>query len=127
MSDAGQRIDQWLWRARFFKTRSLASKYVNDGNVRVTRKDETLRVRKAGWHTQCGDFLTFSRGDNLLIIEVVTMAVRRGPATEARTLYTDHSPPRPKRPDSANELARRDQGSGRPTKKDRRAIDSLTR
>lgn len=122
--NAGQRIDKWLWYARFFKTRSLAAKFVASGKVRVTSNDQTARVTKASQTIKTDDVLTFPKGDHVRVIKVVHTGTRRGPASEAQTLYADLAPPQPK-VKKAKETgpAARDPGSGRPTKKDRRAID----
>lgn len=127
--DAGeqtsQRIDRWLWCARFFKTRTNASKFVSDGNIRVTRSDETTRIEKASFSIRPGDMLVFSRHDRLRMIAIVALAVRRGPASEAQALYEDRSPPPPPKTKAAPAAFEREKGSGRPTKKDRRALDAL--
>lgn len=128
MSNAGvkmQRLDQWLWHARFFKTRTLAAKFVNDGNVRLTRNQETQRIQKPSFAICAGDTLTFSRHDNLKIIEIMSVAARRGPATEAQSLYADRSPPVPPKEERQAAPFDREKGMGRPTKKDRRALDAL--
>ncbi len=116
------RIDKWLWHARFFKSRTLAAKSVAAGRVRVNRQV----VKKANHAIQTGDVLTFPLGPHVRVIEVVALGVRRGPASEARTLYTDLDPPQPKvKPETPPAPAERDPGSGRPTKKERRAVDWL--
>ncbi len=121
----GQRIDQWLWRARFFKTRTLASKFVSDGNVRITRNDNTLRADKPSATVRPGDTLVFTRNDRLMIILISACATRRGPAPEAQQLYEDQSPPVPPKAERKPASFQRDKGAGRPTKKDRRALHAL--
>ena len=127
--DAGavtsQRLDQWLWHARLFKTRSLATKFISDGNVRVTRSGETTRVTKPSFGASPGDVLSYSRSDRLRIIVIDALARRRGPAMEAQTLYTDQSPPAAKKEDPTLAPFHREKGLGRPTKKDRRALDAI--
>lgn len=120
-----QRIDKWLWCARFFKTRTLAGKAVNAGDMRVTRGDSTQRVAKASFCIQPEDTLSFTRGERLFIIRIASLAGRRGPAPEARALYEDQSPPPPPRPERQPAAFEREKGAGRPTKKDRRALDDL--
>lgn len=120
---AGQRIDKWLWCARFFKTRSLASKFVAGGGVRLTRAAATQRIEKSSALIRPGDSLAFALGERLRIIEILALAARRGPAAEAQTLYNDVSPP-PDRAKTAMSPAR-EKGAGRPTKKDRRALEAL--
>lgn len=117
------RVDKWLWHARFFKSRTLAAKSVGAGHVRVNRKV----VRKPNYMVQPGDILTFALGPHIRVIEVVALGERRGPATEARTLYSDLDPPQP-RPRSELPIkpsGQREPGSGRPTKRDRRVTDRL--
>lgn len=120
---SAQRIDKWLWCARFLKTRTLAGKFAASGAVRLTRDGDTGRVEKASALVRVGDRLTFMTGERLRIIEVIAFGARRGPAAEAKLLYTDCSPPPEARP--AEEIAARDRGAGRPTKKERRAIDRM--
>lgn len=116
------RIDKWLWFARFFKTRALAADVVTGGHVRINRQP----VRKASQTIGPGDVITFPQGIHIRVIEIVAIAIRRGPAPEARTLYTDLSPPEPRRrEDPPPAIAERDNGTGRPTKKERRATDRL--
>lgn len=86
---AGQRIDKWLWSARFFKTRSLAAKACHDGRIRVSGQVLT----KAHYAIKIGDVLTFPLGPNIRVVRVTAFAERRGPAAEARGLYEDLAPP----------------------------------
>lgn len=118
-----QRIDKWLWCARFLKTRTLAGKFAASGAVRLTRDGDTGRVEKASALVRAGDRLTFMTGERLRVIEVSAIGARRGPAAEAKLLYTDCSPPPEARP--AGNPAARDKGAGRPTKKERRAIERM--
>ena len=107
-----QRLDQWLWHARFFKTRSLATKLVSGGHVRV----DGNRVQKASFALRPGMTLTFRQARRVRIIQVDQLAARRGPASEAQGLYTDVSPE-----DQDNAPPNpRFEGRGRPTGKDRR-------
>jgi ribosome-associated heat shock protein Hsp15 len=123
-ADGRLRIDKWLWHARFFKSRTLAAKAVGGGGVRVNRQ----LVRKANQMVQPGDVLTFPLGPHIRVIEIVALGERRGPAPEARALYNDLDPPQPRAAASSRSVAaveRREPGSGRPTKRDRRATDRL--
>ncbi len=125
MNEADIRIDKWLWYARFFKTRSLAQAFVQSGKV---RRNE-IRIGKPSDTVKPGDVLTFVRGDDVRIVEVVQPGARRGSAPEAATLYKDLTPPRPKKaldPDAPAPTGKRDPGAGRPTKRERRAIDRLS-
>lgn len=75
-----------------------------------------------------GDILTFPLGDHIRIIKVVALGQRRGPATEAQALYEDLSPPQTDKAkviEDKNRVARREPGSGRPTKAERRALEKL--
>ena len=82
------RADVWLWRARFFKTRSLAAKFVEEGRVRLTRFGEETRLDKPARPVKVGDGLVFALGGRLVAVRVEAMGDRRGPAAEARTLYS---------------------------------------
>lgn len=114
-----QRIDKWLWCARVFKTRTMAAKVVVAGGVRLARDGATARVEKASCLIRVGDRLAFMNGPRLRVLEILACGARRGPAAEARLLYTDHSPTEAPPPPPSE----REKGAGRPTKKDRRAID----
>jgi ribosome-associated heat shock protein Hsp15 len=119
MSDEdGRRLDKWLWFARFCKSRTLASKLCAAGKVRIGGE----LVHKAHYLVRLGDVLTFPQGPHIRVVRVVQLGVRRGPATEARTLYEDLAPPPPAREPAAFQ---REPGAGRPTKVERRALDRL--
>lgn len=120
------RIDKWLWAARFFKTRSLATEAVLAGHVQVggTRVKPAREVR-------VGDTLEIRRGHLTWTIEVRALAERRGPASEAATLYEETKESQEAR--EQQRLERRlaqplgaDLGA-RPTKQDRRRLDALRR
>jgi ribosome-associated heat shock protein Hsp15 len=81
------RIDVWLWRARFFKTRTLAARVVEQGGVRLRRGDARSSVDKPSRGVRCGDVLTFAQGPKWVVVRVEAFGERRGPATEARALY----------------------------------------
>lgn len=115
-----QRLDKWLWHARFFKTRTLAAKLCNAGHVRSGGS----AVTKAHHRVRVGDVLTFAQGRYVRVIRVLALGARRGPAPEARALYEDLKPPQGSQAMPAA-AARRPPGSGRPTKKQRRRIDQL--
>lgn len=82
-----QRVDLWLWHARIFKTRSLATDTVNKGKLRLTSHGETRRVTKAATAIRPGDQLTLSRNGRIVRLEIIALATRRGPASEAQALY----------------------------------------
>jgi ribosomal 50S subunit-recycling heat shock protein len=81
------RADVWLWRARFFKTRSLAAKFLEAGRVRLTRAGLETRLDKPARPVKVGDRLVFALGGRLIDVRVEDLGERRGPATEARALY----------------------------------------
>ncbi|MGD1932941.1 MAG: RNA-binding S4 domain-containing protein [Candidatus Phaeomarinobacter sp.] len=95
--DDRQRIDRWMWCARFFKTRSLAAKFVGTGKVRVNG----TRVTKAAHQVKNGDVLTFPLGYRIRVVEIQAFVDRRGSATIAASLYDDQSPPTPPKKHSA--------------------------
>ena len=86
-SAAGQRVDIWLWRARLFKTRSLATKSVQNGQVRLTQSGQTRRLTKASAVVRAGDRLTLPLNRQIVRLEILGLGDRRGPAPEARLLY----------------------------------------
>jgi ribosome-associated heat shock protein Hsp15 len=82
------RVDVWLWRARFFKTRTLATRIVEQGGVRLLRGGARTPLDKPSRTLRCGDVLTFAQGPRWLAVRVEALGVRRGPAPEARSLYS---------------------------------------
>lgn len=108
------RLDKWLWHARFFKTRSLASKQVGAGHVRVNG----TKASKPSASVGPGDVLTFAQGREIRVIRVEAIGERRGPAPEAQTLYSDIGEKREKAPANPGY-----DGKGRPDKRARRALD----
>lgn len=115
-----QRIDKWMWFARVVKSRTLAAELVAEGKVRLNR----VRVEKASQTVRAGDVLTIALGSRVRILEVRAAGTRRGPATEAQSLFADLTPPPPPREEQPTPVGR-DAGSGRPTKRDRRLTDKL--
>ncbi len=120
MSDERLRLDKWLWYARFFRTRSLATRLCAAGRVRINREV----VSKTHAAVKPGDVLTFPQARRIRVVKVLALAARRGPAVEARTLYEDLAPAGAGT-GAASSAAPRSRGAGRPTKADRRAIDRL--
>lgn len=82
-----QRIDAWLWRARFFKTRADASGFVQKRGVRVFRGAQALRAHKPSQEVQIGDVLTFVRKETPVVVEVLGVSPRRLSPEGARALY----------------------------------------
>lgn len=88
MTDAPRatlRLDKWLWHARFFRTRTLASERVARGKVRVNGKI----TRKPAASVGVGDVLTFVQGREVRVVRVAGLPERRGPVTEAIKAYED--------------------------------------
>jgi len=88
MAEESVRVDVWLWRARFFKTRSLAARIVDEGRVRLTRAGVETRIDKPARLVKPGDALVFALGGRLTAVKVEALGIRRGPPPEARALYT---------------------------------------
>ena len=78
------RLDKWFWHARFFKSRALASKFCQSGKARVNG----TAIRKAHYMVRSGDTLTFPSGLEVRVIRIVALGSRRGPAPEARELFS---------------------------------------
>lgn len=81
----GLRLDKWLWHARFFKTRALAAQLVERRRMRINQNV----VRKPHYRVRPGDVLTFPQGARIRVVRVLAVGERRGPASEAETLYED--------------------------------------
>jgi ribosome-associated heat shock protein Hsp15 len=116
------RLDKWLWYARFARTRTAAAKLITQARFRVNGQP----TDKSHYGVRPGDVLTFPLGPHVRVIKVVALAERRGGAPEARLLYEDLEPPQvlPRKAAVPDDAAR-DAGAGRPTKRERRAIDRL--
>ena len=114
------RVDKWLWAARVFKTRSLASAACDGGKV-----DINAEAAKPARRVRTGDRIEVSlpRGRRR-ILKVVAIGERRGSAEAARALFEDLTPPEPPRPRQAPPPFR-EAGAGRPTKRERRKIERL--
>ena len=119
------RLDKWLWYARFFKTRSAATNAISGGRFRL----DGMVMNKPHRQALCGQVLTFIQGDRIRVIKITAFGGRRGPATEASLLYEDltpaHDVPVKTRGVKQPEFEARSKGSGRPTKRQRRATDRL--
>ncbi|MBE0509139.1 MAG: RNA-binding protein [Chromatiales bacterium] len=122
MTEAAQklRLDKWLWAARFFKTRALATEAINGGHVQLNgHRPKPARA------LQVGDELEIVRGQERLRIRVLGLSERRGPAVQAQQLYEEDEASRRQREQQA-ELRKLEaagvQPGGRPDKKGRRQI-----
>jgi ribosome-associated heat shock protein Hsp15 len=122
--EPGQRIDKWLWAARFFKTRSLAAQAVSGGKVQVDggRVKPARRIRP-------GARLRVRRGVSEWEVEVRGLAAERRPAPEAASLYEETPESLERRRSEAQRRGeaegRRGKGLGRPTKRERRTFERL--
>ncbi len=119
------RIDKWLWAARFYKTRAIASEAVNGGKVHLAGQ----RI-KASRTVKLGDIYEIQRGYDRLTVVVEGLSDRRGPATVAQTLYqeTEQSMQKRERENEQRKLARlsRPTIDHRPNKRERRKLRSFT-
>jgi ribosome-associated heat shock protein Hsp15 len=82
------RADVWLWRARFFKTRTLAARTIEEGGIRLSRGPSRSPIDKPSRSLRAGDVLTIAQGQRFLAVKVEALGERRGPAPEARGLYS---------------------------------------
>lgn len=117
------RIDKWLWAARFFKTRSLAADAIECGKVLVN--DVRVKPAKA---IAVSDVLTIRTGPYQHVVEVLALSGRRSSATEAQKLYQETEASCMQRVALAAEFRAQPRPvfpGGRPTKRDRRAIEKL--
>lgn len=119
------RIDKWLWAARFYKTRSLASTAIKGGKVAVNGQRA-----KPSRELTAGDTVTLRQGYEEKTVIVQALSEQRGPASQAQQLYQETRESQQKR-DKEKELRRlaavqRPHGEGRPTKRERRQIHRFT-
>jgi ribosome-associated heat shock protein Hsp15 len=124
MSTNTVRIDKWLWAARFFKTRSMATDAVDSGKVRLNGE----RVKPAR-SVKTGDLLEIDNGSTEWEVAVEGLSDTRGSASVAQTLYTETERSIAERHKKAEQRKLfREPGEaikGRPTKRDRRQLDKL--
>jgi ribosome-associated heat shock protein Hsp15 len=111
-------VDRWLWAVRLTKTRSDAAAACRGGHVRVND-----RPAKAATSVAPGDEVRVRSGGTTKIVEVVRIIQKRVGAPDAATCYLDRTPP--PSPEALMPVARRDRGTGRPTKRDRRVLDKF--
>jgi ribosome-associated heat shock protein Hsp15 len=114
-----QRIDKWLWHARVVRTRSAAAALADAGLVRIN----ALRIDSSSRPVRPGDVVTIALDRNVRVLKVKGFAERRGSAEIARGLFDDLTPPLPLPREST--VAVREDGAGRPTKRERRETDRL--
>jgi len=124
--DTKVRLDKWLWAARFFKTRSIATDAVSGGKVYLNEQ----RIKPAK-EVHIGDKLKIRTGYTERTVIVQTLSIQRRPAKEAVLLYEETAESIEKREQSGvlhrKDAALRPRGVGRPTKKERRLIHNFTR
>lgn len=117
-AEAAVRVDRWLWAARMFKTRSRASKACMAGHVKCNGTPA-----KAARAVRVGDEIEVITPSGRRMLEIARLGDKRGPASVAATLYRDHTPASP--PEDGATKPRRERGSGRPTKRQRRVLGRL--
>ena len=120
-----QRLDKWLWAARFFKTRALAVEAIESGKIAVN--DVRAKPSKA---IGSGDMLSIRLGPYQHVVEVLGLSAKRGPAPQAQLLYRETEESIRMRAELSAEIkASRITNTlkGRPTKRDRRDLDKLKR
>ncbi len=88
MAEGGCRLDVWLWRARFFRTRTLAAREIEAGRIRIIRRGEAQRSDKPARAVAPGDEMVFAIAGRLTALRIEALGARRGPAAEARGLYS---------------------------------------
>jgi ribosome-associated heat shock protein Hsp15 len=119
------RLDKWLWCARFFKTRAMATKAILGGRFQLNGEAMSKPHRQAKY----GQVLTFFQGDEVRTVRVMLLSMRRGPAGEAALLFDDLapnlSPSHQPRSEPSPAFEDRGVGCGRPTKRQRRETDKL--
>jgi ribosome-associated heat shock protein Hsp15 len=116
---AALRIDRWLWAARAFRSRALAAQACDGGKVSVNGAHA-----KPHKLVRPGDLLEITTPVGKRQWRVRGIAERRGPASVAQSLYDDLTPPPAPEPVGLS-MPRRERGSGRPTKRERRQLDRL--
>jgi ribosome-associated heat shock protein Hsp15 len=111
------RVDRWLWSVRLYPTRSAATDAVRGGHVRINDAPA-----KPASQVQAGDRISARAHGRDRVVEVVRVIEKRVGAPVAAECLIDHSPPLPPKATETPAFVR-DRGSGRPTKRDRRALD----
>lgn len=113
------RVDSWLWAARLSATRSVAAHACVGGHVTING-----RRAKAASLVHVGDEVRLRLLDQERIAIVRVLGTKRVSASDARTWYEERTPPRPQ-PQEEPATVVRERGAGRPTKRDRRALERL--
>jgi ribosome-associated heat shock protein Hsp15 len=116
------RLDTWLWYARFYKSRSLSSKAILSGKLRINSN----KITKPATKVKTNDVLTLNYVNEIRLIQVQSLGSRRGPASEAQSLYIDLTEDRIGSSNVKSKIEKSKKDSNkRPTKKDRRLLDKI--
>ena len=116
------RLDTWLWYARFYKSRSLSSKAILSGKLRINSN----KITKPATKVKTNDVLTLNYINEIRIIQIQSLSSRRGPASEAQSLYIDLTEDRIGSSNVKSKIEKSKKDSNkRPTKKDRRLLDKI--
>ena len=116
------RLDTWLWYARFYKSRSLSSKAILSGKLRINSN----KITKPATKVKTNDVLTLNHVNEIRIIQIQSLGSRRGPASEAQSLYIDLTEDRIGSSNVKSKIEKSKKDSNkRPTKKDRRLLDKI--
>ena len=119
---SAERLDKWLWAARFFKSRTQAAAACDGGKV-----DVNGQAAKPARAVRPGDLLRITQRQTRRIVRIRALAERRGSGATAALLYEDLTPPPPPRAERTGPPMHRPPGAGRPTKRERRLMERTTR
>ena len=119
---SAERLDKWLWAARFFKSRTQAAAACDGGKVDVNEQ-----AAKPARAVRPGDLLHITQRQTRRIVRILALAERRGSGATASLLYEDLTPPPPPRAERTGPPMYRPPGAGRPTKRERRLMERITR
>ena len=116
------RLDTWLWYARFYKSRSLSSKAILSGKLRINSN----KITKPATKVKTNDVLTLNYVNEIRVIQIQSLGSRRGPASEAQSLYIDLTEDRIGSSNVKSKIEKsKKESNKRPTKKDRRLLDKI--
>ncbi len=127
-----QRIDKWLWHARFARTRTAAQRLAVSGKIRINKQ----KFNSASRQVRPGDVLTLALGRSVVVLTILAITGRRGSADLARSLYLQHEPPpglamAPRQRITADKSPDKTDGrprpEGRPDKRERARARALKR